>query len=351
MRKKTKTKALHLLGLTLGMWGCGTAAFAQTGASREALNHHLSQLYEIYNSTSVSADFRPILLQMIDLAERMNGLETTPSSLSPSSVLLPPTYMRLAQTQGGLVQRPDQVAVAVPPAALTQDVEISIAYPDAQPARATVAAEKKLVPVSLPVAFGPEGTTFAAAVTITLPYDPALVQAQGLREADLKVHYWNEVLQAWEALPSRMDATEHLVSADVRHFSVYQVLGAGGGRLGVASGGIGVAAADAAFGFKAAYAFPNPARGQNTVTIRVQPGLADSVEVRVYDLSGRKVHASSNFNNLGAFDDGNGLGPQFTYDHVWGVSGVGSGVYTYAVTARKSGQPDIVKTGKLGIVK
>ncbi len=351
MRKRMKTKTLHLLALTLGMWGWGTAALAQTGSRREALNHYLSQLYELSSSTSVSADRRPILIQMIDQAERMKAFKTTPSSLSHSSVLLPPTYMSLAKTQGGLVQRPDQVAVAVPPAALTQDIEISIAYPAAQSARETVAAEKKLLPVSLPVAFGPEGTTFAAAVTITLPYDPALVQAQKLRERDLTVHYWNEVLQAWEALPSRVDATEHLVSAEVQHFSVYQVLGAGGSEVGVEGSGVGVAAAETALGFKAVYVFPNPVRGQTTVTIRVQPGQADSVEVRVYDLSGRKVHASTSFNNLGTFDDGNGLGPQFTYDHVWDISGVGSGVYTYAVTAKKAGQADVVKSGKLGIIK
>ena len=112
-----------------------------------------------------------------------------------------------------------------------------------------------------------------------------------------------------------------------------------------------VLAADPTFTFHDFYSFPNPVRGQNTVTLRVQPGLADSVEVRVYDLSGRRVYASSSFNNRGAFDDGNGLGPQFTYDHVWDVSGIGSGVYRYVVTAKKAGQTDIAKSGKVAVVK
>ncbi|MEK7382973.1 MAG: hypothetical protein AAB262_06770, partial [Elusimicrobiota bacterium] len=184
-----------------------------------------------------------------------------------------------------------------------------------------------------------------------LPYDASLARAQGVRESDLKIHYWNPTLQAWEALPSRVDAVEHLVSAEVRHFSVYQVLGSGGSGIGVEGGGIGVAAAETALGFKALYAFPNPVRNVPTVTLRVQPGQADSVAVRVYDLSGRRVHTSSSFNNLGAFNDGNGLGPQFTYDHVWDVSGVGSGIYRYVVTAKKSGQADIVKSGKVAVVK
>ena len=91
--------------------------------------------------------------------------------------------------------------------------------------------------------------------------------------------------------------------------------------------------------------------GVSGVTIRVQPGLADALELNVYDLAGRRVHASSVFQDRGAFDDGNGLGPQFTYEHVWDVSGVGSGVYVYAVTARKAGQGDILKHGKVGVVK
>jgi hypothetical protein len=221
-----------------------------------------------------------------------------------------------------------------------------VSQPDAaeEPPRQAVAANGGKAQASLPVAFGPEGTTFSEPVTITLPYDPVLVASQGLREADLKVHYWDPRSQRWEDLASTVDWAQRTVSAKTTHFSVYQVLGDGGG-------GIGVAAADAAFGFKAAYAFPNPVRGQGTVTIRAQPGLADSVTVRVYDVTGRKVHESSDFRSLGAFDDGNGQGQQFTYEHVWDVSGVGSGVYTYVVVARKAGEQDVRKTGKVAVVK
>ena len=256
-----------------------------------------------------------------------------------------PASVRLLSATGGEVLRADRAGARIPPPALAQNLAITVSHPGAadEAARKAKAADKGLRHASLPVAFGPDGAVFGVPVTVTLPYDASLARSQGIREADLKVHYWNPILQVWEALPSRMDAVEHLVSAEVRHFSIYQVLGT--------SGGIGVAAAEVALGFKAAYAFPNPVRGQNTVTIRVQPGLADSVEVRVYDLAGRKIHASSSFNNLGASDDGNGLGAQFTYDHFWDVSGVGSGVYNYIVTAKKAGQTDIVKSGKVAVVK
>lgn len=112
-----------------------------------------------------------------------------------------------------------------------------------------------------------------------------------------------------------------------------------------------VLASDPTFTFHAAYAFPNPVRGVSAVTIRIQPGLADSVEVHVYDLAERMVHASSDFTLNPNFNDGNGTGEQYTYDHVWDISGMGSGVYFYVITARKSGQADIHKAGRIGIVK
>jgi hypothetical protein len=71
-------------------------------------------------------------------------------------------------------------------------------------------------------------------------------------------------------------------------------------------------------------------------------------------MTGRKLHSSSDFrlnNGLAGFDDLNGLGAQLTYDHVWDVSGVGSGVYTFVITAKKAGEADIHVSGKIGVVK
>ena len=280
-------------------------------------------------------------------AERSRSARGYRAAAHVRSLHIPePVSTRLLSATGGEVRRSDRAGVLIPPNALAQNLDIRISHPDVtdEAVRKAKAVEKGRAQASLPVAFGPEGAAFSAPVTITIPYDSTLVASQGMREEDLKVHHWSTILQAWEALQSRVDTSEHLVSAKVLHFSVYQVLGVGGS-------GIGVAAAEVSLGFKAAYVFPNPVRGQSTVTIRVQPGLADSVEVRVYDLADRKIHASSSFNNRGAFDDGNGLGPQFTYDHVWDVSGVGSGVYTYIVMAKKAGQADIVKSGKVAVVK
>ncbi|MBI5200618.1 MAG: T9SS type A sorting domain-containing protein, partial [Elusimicrobia bacterium] len=249
--------------------------------------------------------------------------------------------LTLPAAEGGRIQTPSQAAVDVPPGALDQDTEITLARGRDlfKSDRAAALDRDRLGAGGEAISFGPEGTQFSRPVTIELPYDPALVPPGSI--ANLAVHYYDPSAKTWTALASRVDPARHVVSAQTTHFSLYQPLGRG----------IGPMAADASFGFKAAYVFPNPVRGVSSVTIRVQPGQADSVEVRVYDLSGRKIYSSSNFTNQGALDDGNGLGAQFTYDHVWDISGVGSGVYQYVITAKKSGQADIHKTGKLGVIK
>lgn len=116
----------------------------------------------------------------------------------------------------------------------------------------------------------------------------------------------------------------------------------GGGNGGVSP------TADPSFVFRGLYAFPNPARKGQSVTIRLQTGMADAVDVHVYDVSGALIN-SGNPQNAQVVDDGSG--PQFTYDYAWDVSGVGSGVYLFSIVARKSGQADVRKIGKVAVVK
>jgi|SRR5579859_5188315 len=106
-----------------------------------------------------------------------------------------------------------------------------------------------------------------------------------------------------------------------------------------------------AFVFHAAYAFPNPSRGGTPVDFRLQVGQADSVDLLVSDMAGHRV-VSASLSASSTLDDGNGRGPQLTYDYVWkpGASGA-SGVYIFAFIAHKAGQPDIHKTGKVAVIK
>ncbi|MDE2491954.1 MAG: T9SS type A sorting domain-containing protein, partial [Elusimicrobia bacterium] len=129
------------------------------------------------------------------------------------------------------------------------------------------------------------------------------------------------------------------------HFSLYQVLGSTGtGTITPLAG------ADATFTYHDAYAFPNPSRNNAAVTFRIEPGLADSVSVRVYDLTGRKIHESSDFTQK-IITDPNGLGQQYDFEHVWSVDGVASGIYYYVITATKAGKSDIHHQGRVGVIK
>ncbi|MBI4676746.1 MAG: hypothetical protein HY748_04115 [Elusimicrobia bacterium] len=106
---------------------------------------------------------------------------------------------------------------------------------------------------------------------------------------------------------------------------------------------------DPAFRYHDHYAFPNPSRGTNP-TIRVQVGMADSVQVQIYDAAGSMVH-NDFFGVPRVLDDSNGKGDQYTYDYVWNVGRMGSGVYIYVITATKAGEKPIRKTGKAGVIR
>lgn len=246
---------------------------------------------------------------------------------------------KLIRNRDGKVERDDGTGVRVPAGALAEDLNISVDRAD-EPRDADVKQskrrEKKVEPVSEEIEYGPEGTIFNVPVALVLAYDSAQVALRGISENELKVFYWNKSLGDWEPLPSIVDKQNKTVTAFTSHFSGYQVQGP--------SAGIGIAAAIDDFYLREAYAFPNPVRSASAVTLRMQPGLADSVEVRVYDLAGRKIHSSSDFR----FSVVSGAN---TYDHAWDVSGIGSGVYAFVIRARKAGQADIVKMGKIGVIK
>ncbi len=289
-----------------------------------------------------------------DRVERF-GLPTgKPASVVPPNSGDDPRFVAkdvLDSASGGTVARSDKAGVAIPPGALPDDLKITVStMSSASAAQADsmgrVAGGKGMAPASAPVEYGPEGTQFATPVTITVPYDAGMVAASGMSEDSLKVNYWNKDKGDWETLESTVDKTARTVTAKTPHFSLYQVLGSTGtGTI------VPLAIADPTFTFHDAYAFPNPVRGTSVVTIRMQTGLADSVEVHAYDVTGRRVYSSSNFTLNPALDDGNGKGAQYTYDNVWDISGVGSGVYTYVLTAKKAGASDIHKSGRIGVVK
>jgi hypothetical protein len=278
-----------------------------------------------------------------------NGLPFTIGSMAlasfglaaPTSLAAQPDQnfeaaMSLPADEGGRIESVALAAVSVPANALGDDTVLSIKRLRSDGLRTDAADAAKVRAAGEPIEFGPEGTRFNTPVTIELPYDPALTSD----ESQLSVNYYDPLRRVWMQLPSVVDRTRHVVTAQTDHFSIYQPMGLGPTSI-----------AQDEFYYRDQYAFPNPARGGGAVTFRIQPGLAETIELRVYDLAGRKIHDSTDFTFLGAFDDGNGKGAQDTYDHVWSVGGVGSGVYSYVIKASHGGQKPIVKSGKVGVIK
>jgi hypothetical protein len=249
--------------------------------------------------------------------------------------------LALRAEEGGKVASASHASVVVPPLALATTTTLTIdrgaVEGQESESRTRTMSAVSLAAAGEPIKFGPDGTRFAVPVTIELPYDPAAVLFG--QESKIAVHYWDPVAKTWTALPSEIDAARRCVRARTDHFSLYQPLVPGSASP----------AAVGAFAYVDLYAFPNPARGRNP-TIRVQVGQADSVDINIYDVSGRLVKSATvtGGQNL---DDGNGKGLQWTYDYDWDVSGVGSGVYLYVVTAKRAGYSPIRKTGKLGVIR
>lgn len=276
--------------------------------------------------------------------------ETRVKSKMPPLALSARAAFSAVGKDGSAVRAKDRSAVVIPEGATASGLGVTVSPPKTNDAvenkrQSSVESRKGLVAAAVGVQYGPEGTHFAKPVTLELPYDRAHLPA-GVAENELSVHYWNPVNGDWEKLESSVDTQNQVVRAQTTHFSLYQIFGGGSGAATAPA-----TVNDPAFAVHASYAFPNPSRNGAPVVIRVQPGQADSVSVRIYDLSGRLVHESSSFQNRGGFDDGNGYGSQFTFDHTWDVSGVGSGVYNFVLTGHKAGQSDIRATGKVGVIK
>jgi hypothetical protein len=251
--------------------------------------------------------------------------------------------LALPSAEGGKVTAPSRAAATVPARALDKDTSVTIdraavigtASDSREGARLTAALGK----AGEPVEFGPSGTHFTAPVIIELPYDPTAV---GLGDqGKIAVHYYDPASRTWTALLSELDPIHHTVRARTDHFSLYQPL---------VPGIFTAANTDSNFTLHQVYAFPNPARGAGGATIRVQPGQADWVEVRLYDVSGALVR-SGRVSGGSVLDDGNGSGPQWTFDYAFDTGSVASGVYVYAVTAHKDGSRDLHKTNRLAVIK
>jgi hypothetical protein len=93
------------------------------------------------------------------------------------------------------------------------------------------------------------------------------------------------------------------------------------------------------------YSFPNPAKRGKRPTIHVECGVADKVEIHIYNIAAELVESTELYGSPQTIRN------KYVYEYNWDISDIASGVYIYIVRAKKSGEQDIKKTGKIAIIK
>jgi len=68
-------------------------------------------------------------------------------------------------------------------------------------------------------------TGISVNATIRIYYTPEQLEAAGLDEDTLEIHYWDATLDEWVAVESHVNTTEHYVWAIIDHFSLWVIMG------------------------------------------------------------------------------------------------------------------------------
>ncbi|HAT72444.1 MAG TPA: hypothetical protein DCS63_06485 [Elusimicrobia bacterium] len=259
---------------------------------------------------------------------------------------------RMARGSGGRFEHRRRACFDAPAGALKHDADLYVLSVEGDKAgnealKKAAAKAKLLARRGYAYEFGPDGSTFDKALTISLPYD-----ADDKSPGKIAIACWNENGKLWEVLPSRFDANARLVKTDVVHFSQYQVIVASytvsapetvkGFR---ASEYINVSAslADQTFKLGEVYVYPNPAKGGKVPVFHVEVGLADTVKIRVYTVAGQLAHDTTLTGTPQV------IGSAYAYEYAW-EGRIASGVYYYTIEAEKSGKK-IKSKGKFAVVR
>lgn len=103
----------------------------------------------------------------------------------------------------------------------------------------------------------------------------------------------------------------------------------------------------AAFQLGEVYAFPNPAVGGTEPRLHIETGLADSVHIILYTLSGDLIRDETLSGAPQLIDDGQG--PQYAYEWAWSGH-IPSGTYFYLIETQK-GSETLRAKGKIYVVR
>jgi len=104
----------------------------------------------------------------------------------------------------------------------------------------------------------------------------------------------------------------------------------------------GTLAVDGEFKLGEAYCYPNPARTVEA-SAHIEAGLADSLDMRLYDAAGTQIHEAT-LQSPPSLLDG-----RYTFESR--LPALGSGVYTAVAVAKKSGSKPLRTTFKCAIVR
>ena len=240
-----------------------------------------------------------------------------------------------------------KAAVIVPQKALKTPGRLTISRethktPEEKTRKEASRGKQNLKAISEGMDYGPEGTVFDKPVIISIAYDVETLPVD-VREDDLRICYWNPSTQEWEEMPdSQVDKIAKRVAAPTEHFSLYKILGSPSEPVAGPPPG-----PDTTFALGEVYVFPSPAVGGAAPMFHVETGIAERVMIRVYDISGQRVHETTLTGTPGTVDDGQG--PQYAYEYPWQAR-IASGVYLYVVTSEKGGEK-LVKTGKFAVIR
>jgi len=102
---------------------------------------------------------------------------------------------------------------------------------------------------------------------------------------------------------------------------------------------------DPTFKLGEVYTYPNPAKLVNP-KIQIKCGIADKLEIRIYDLASDLVHSAEIEGNRYLI-----IGNKYAYQYEWDISDVASGIYIYFIRALKQGEKDIKITKQLAIIQ
>ncbi|MBI4657151.1 MAG: fibronectin type III domain-containing protein [Elusimicrobia bacterium] len=287
---------------------------------------------------------RQKLIEILPLGEQVKL--TIEENFTDNSKFITEDYIRtilpenISASLGGSLTHPSNAKIEIPANALISDTDIIILKISKEPKEKNEEKEKSakfknIKRIGYLYAFGPEGAKFLKPLEIVLPYDSASIQPD--EENALKIAYWNAQTKTWEILDSLVNNTNKEVSAKTGHFSIYQIVSTNE-PLQVQSD----------FKLGEVYVYPNPARGGAVPVFHIETGIADRVEIYIYNVSGELAHKTVLTGIPQLIDDGQGQ--QYAYEYSW--SGyISSGIYLYIVKTEKSGLETLKKTGRFAVVR